>query len=91
MKKILICLSIAIVLSNVNISCQTASANDDQDNVACGGKSCVAFDKTYREGIEWGIFYNAEGSQTGMQMFVVNLTKEKLEIELLKKQLNDRK
>jgi hypothetical protein len=87
MKKTFICLAIAIALSNAQISCQHASARDPQDNVACGDFNCVAFDKTTREGIEWGIFYNSEGGQTGMQMFVVNLTKEKLEIELLKKQL----
>lgn len=87
MKKYFICLVLAIALSNMQISCRQAEARNDQDNVACGDFNCVAFDKTTREGIEWGIFYNSEGGQAGMQMYVVNLTKEKLEIELLKKQL----
>lgn len=85
MKKFVICLIGAIILSNCNISCSTSSANPEKYYDYYSWEDKVINGMTYR------IFYsNRNISYSSAALFVVNLTKDALEVELLKKQLNSK-
>ena len=56
-------------------------------NVSCedqGGDNCVLYDTKRADGMVYGIFYGSS-SQGGLH--VVNLTKDALEVELLRRQI----
>lgn len=82
MKYLLLTL-LAIALSNCQIGVQQSHA--EMTNIACTGGQCVTYQKVNIEGMEYGVF--SATHHYGMAPFAVNLTKEKLEIELLHKQL----
>lgn len=87
MKK-LILLIVVVILNNCEIRprqvCATTYPSADSY-----GYGRYQFTTETHEGMEYGIWaLVGGGSQTGYAIHVVNLTKEKLEVELLKKQLN---
>lgn len=88
MKKIIICLLLSIALSNCEISVNKAKAQYAVSNISCSGSHCVEYEKVTIDSMELGVFQKDHYSGG---MFIINLTKEKLEIELLKKQLNDQR
>lgn len=82
MNKLLLCLVACLVLANCDINARRAAAEP------------TPFNNTYRYHEEahsgmvygvWSVYYNS--SQTGYAISTVNLTKEKLEVELLRKQV----
>lgn len=85
MKKFIICLITVIILSNIQISCKSSRANDKPRTFWNSGYSWEDQDI---KGMKYRVFYRDwASSQTGYAIFVINLTKDSLEIELLKKQL----
>ena len=81
--KILLTLAI-FILSNCEIKVRETHAQSNE----------YSFEYTYREerriidSMEYVLFFvRQQSSQTGYAVTVVNLTKEKLEVELLKKQI----
>lgn len=92
MKKIILCLLVAVILTNCDVSVKPKEAKAEESNVVCSDNgNCVSYRNRVIDGIEYAIFYHGQaGSQSGSQPFVINLTKEKLEIELLHKQLNSK-
>lgn len=93
MRKILICLILAIILSNCEISVKKAKAEANPNwteeqyyPAEYKGNGGTFFKRIYIDSIEFGFFQSTATYSTG-NPFVVNLTKEKLEIELLRKQL----
>lgn len=88
MKKILTCLILAIILTNCEIKPKEAKAErnyyNNYDNI-------YSYKEEEKSGMVYGIWYVKEmSSQTGYSTTVVNLTKDALEIELLKKQLSQK-
>lgn len=86
MKKIILCLLVAIILSNCEIKPREAKA--EMTPIACGidgSANCVTYKIVTVDGIEFAIFATYKGGVT-----THNLTKEKLEIQLLQKQLNQK-
>lgn len=80
MKKAIILSLIAFVFSNCEISTRKASANSD-----FGGYESIT---KIEKGMEYLFVYKKmQSSQTGYAIAIVNLTKDSLEVELLKKQL----
>lgn len=81
MKKIIICLLAAITLSNCEVKVKEAKAQSTKIayNLRVTTESI--------EGMDFLIFYSGYESRAP---YVINLTKEKLEIELLRKQLNSK-
>lgn len=81
MNKIIGCLLLAVVLSNCEISVKKTNAQSSGFQwTDIGYKDYTIDSMTYRA-------FLAERSSGGTSLFVVNLTKDKLEVELLKKQL----
>ena len=91
MKKILICLIVAIIASNCEISLNKAKAQDEK--VVTEISPLQRYRKTEMvrvtvDGMELMVFFASSGYTSP---HVINLTKEKLEIELLRKQLSEHK
>lgn len=83
MRKILLCSLVAIIFSNCEISVRKSVA---QDNI--GIDRHFSYIEKIKDGMKYGIWYvDYNTSQTGYAVAVVNLTKDSLEVELLKKQL----
>lgn len=85
MRKFIICLIGAIILSNCNISCNQAGAGDGGVTLWDG----YSWEYKTLNGMEYIIFYSdklTQSSYTGA-LFAINLTKDALEVELLRKQL----
>lgn len=80
MKK-LICLILAITLSNCEISPRKSVASDF-DRIACGSWQCAIKSDVTISGMKYGVF----STENDDSLFVINLTKDSLEVELLKKQ-----
>lgn len=81
MKKYFITILAAIFLSNCEIRVKTAQAQGDETGI-------YGYSEEYKDGMKFGVWYvKGHSSQTGYDIEVVNLTKEALEVELLKKQL----
>lgn len=83
MKRFLICLVGAIILSNCNISCNEVQA--DGVKLYDG----YSWEYKYLRGMEYIIFYSdkiSPQSYTGA-LFAINLTKDALEVEVLRKQV----
>lgn len=89
MKKVILT-AIVFILLSCEISFKEASAAESNNNIICESHSCITYQERYINGYNYGIFHTtyASGGQAG-DIFVINLTKEKLEIELLKKQLSE--
>ncbi len=92
MKKIFLLTILAIVLSNCEISPRSANANEWKEylqtyNLTYQEYDMVKYTVFPKDGITYHIYSYGSGSQSG-SVFVVNHTKELLEVELLKKQLN---
>lgn len=67
-----------LVLANCEISPRTANANEIRERHA----NFTSFERNYIGGMEYHV-YNSSNSS----IFVVNYTKDALEVKLLKKQL----
>lgn len=81
MKKIFLVI-FCIVLSNCEIKPRSATAT------LYDYETYRYYEET-RQGMLYGVWWtNGDGGNREDALFVINLTKEKLEIELLKKQLN---
>lgn len=94
MKKLKIgaCLLFAIVLSNCEVKVNESKAQNNGVFIRYGTpvynhQGQVRVSKQSYEGIEFVIFTFDGMSDGGKGLYIVNLTKEKLEIELLNKQL----
>lgn len=87
MKKILLCLFAAIVLTNCEISPRKASADDrTYYNMY---NPIYDYREEEKSGMIYGIWYvKDKTSQTGYSTAVVNITKEKLEVEYLQLQID---
>jgi hypothetical protein len=84
MKKYFICLVLAVALSNMQISCRQAAARENETFYQQG----YSWEDQTIDGMKFRIFFRDNGSsQTGYAIEVVNLTKEALEVEWLRKQL----
>lgn len=82
MKKFLL-LIVAVILGNCDIRPRSSHADGSYN---WNGR--YHYTEEIKNGMTYGIWYVASGfDQTGYSMAVVNLTKEQLEIELLRKQL----
>lgn len=98
MKKLFICLIAAIMLSNCDISVKKSKAQFVEhatESVFIPVTSTLKYNDSHYgveikrikiDNMEIALFM-ADGSHSTGTPFVINLTKEKLEIELLKKQL----
>lgn len=83
MKKLILLFSF-IILSNCDVSPRSANAKEHEYN------SLYSFRIEDHNGMKYGIWYlNNYTSQTGYAIHVINLTKDQLEIELLRHQLNE--
>lgn len=81
MKKLFLLIGL-IILSNCEIKPRTVEAQSDYSSI-------YSYREETRQGMLYGVWYVTQNtSQTGYAVAVVNLTKEKLEVELLKKQLS---
>lgn len=85
MKKLILFLTV-FLLYNCEIKVNPATANDV---IIDKSYSALHYRKMLIDNIEYAIFYNTGSSYAGTSPFVINLTKDKLEIELLKKQLSN--
>lgn len=82
MKKSLL-LIVAVILGNCEVKPRATHANSSYN-----WNERYHYKEEIRDGMTYGIWYVAAGGdRTGYSMAVVNLTKDKLEIELLRKQL----
>lgn len=92
MKKILVCLILAIIASNCEISINRVKAQDERkENVVTEISPLqrhrrIEMSRVTVDGMELMVFFTSTGYTSP---HVVNLTKEKLEIDLLTKQLNN--
>lgn len=85
MKKIFIGLFIGIVLTNCEIRFKKAKAQEDKSYNDAG---LYSYREEVKDSMKFGIwFVNYRTHYTGYNQFVINLTKEKLEVDLLLKQL----
>ena len=80
MKKIFVLTLVVFVLFSCEIS--PRKTNADIVNISCPNVGCVTYERRTYDGFEWAIFSSTE--RYGMAPFVINLTKERLEIEKLK-------
>lgn len=84
MRKFIICLIGAIILSNVQLSCKSVEAEDPTF-----WNNYNSWEDVNIKGMDYRIFYGDRYSQSsGAAIFVLNLTKDALEVEYLKKQLS---
>ncbi len=84
MKKILACLVLAVVLVNCEVGVKQTKAQEGLYN----GYYTYHYDEEIHDGMKFGIWWKTgESSQTGYTVFAVNLTKDSLEVALLRKQL----
>lgn len=84
MKKLLM-LIVVFALSNCEIKVKDAQAQGHEFY------GVYTRERVTIDGMEYMLFYVTDRtSQTGYSIATVNLTKDKLEIELLKKQLNEK-
>lgn len=85
MKKILTCLIGAIILSNVQLSCKSANAGDGNEYhlMSLGGNSETVYSYHSFDNMNYVIIGTYYGGNA-----VINLTKDALEVEMLKKQLS---
>ena len=79
MKKIIICLLAAIMLMNCEIRVKQTNAQDTKHH---------QFEIKIANGMQYGIWSSYNSGDGNRSIFVVNLTKDSLEVELLRKQLN---
>jgi len=84
MKKLLICLILAIALSNCEVSVKKANSQIIKTLQDSNGRIDICIYQYTVDGIDYRIVHTGV-SYGGTS--VINLTKDKLEIELLKKQL----
>lgn len=84
MKKLLLIFAVLFVSCfDVQVKPREVNAQSFVD-----GNTRYQFRKDIIHGMTYGVWYvGNQSSQTGYSMFVVNITKDSLEIELLKKQL----
>lgn len=81
MKKIIICLLIAIIATNCEVKVKETKAQERRYN--------RQLDYINIDGMRYAVFTPAAMSTSGDGgIFVINLTKDELEVQLLKKQLN---
>lgn len=82
MKKIIICFILSLFLVNCDISVKQSNAQTyGYDWINLNYQDYIIDNMKYRA-------FAAERGSGGTSLFVINLTKDALEIELLKKQLN---
>jgi hypothetical protein len=82
MKKIIVCFLLITILSNCEIKLKEVKAQSNNFH------NRYTYVEEIHDEMKFGVWYVSDGtSQTGYATSVVNLTKEKLEVELLKKQL----
>lgn len=81
--KVLLVLPLAFIACNCEIS--TPKANADQINISCNDYRCITFEAKKIGDITYHIFTSTRHDAT--VPFVINYTKDSLEIEYYKKQL----
>lgn len=79
MKKIILLTVLFFGLLSCEIS--PRKTNADAVNISCPTGDCVSYERRTYDGFEWAIFSSTHPN--GMAPFVINLTKERLEIEKL--------
>lgn len=94
MKKILVCLLIAVVLSNCEVRVKEANAQignrvteSEYFVIPKTNNAGYYINRITVDSMEFAVFVSHGSSNMG-NTTVINLTKERLEIEVLKKQLN---
>lgn len=91
MKKLIICLFIAIALSNCEVKVQSTQAQEQAPAQNAGWRN-YSYKEEIKQGMKYGIWYgdyfHGGSISTGYCLAVVNLTKDSLEIELLRRQLS---
>lgn len=86
MKK-LFCLILALTLANCEIKPRSSVAQETGDPYS-NYNGTYGYKEEIKDGMTYGIWYvRSQSSQTGYATSVVNLTKDKLEIELMRAQL----
>lgn len=83
MKKALILIPFAFAACNVEISVPQAKAK--ARNVTCSGRHCTTFDVVYLGSTTYHVF--SSSYYDGVSPFVINFSKDSLEIELMKRQI----
>jgi hypothetical protein len=90
MKKFIVCLIVAITLSNCEIKVKTSNAQisrvTEEEWIKTSESTGVFVKRLNIDNMEMLVFIS-EGSNNRGTPFVLNLTKEKLQIEVFKKQL----
>lgn len=80
------------ILMCCEVKIESNKANATELFLTGGGYSAIQFNKYKYGDIEYGVFYSTNSSsQSGNGVSVVNLTKDKLEIEKLKIEINNLK
>lgn len=75
---------VVFFLTNCELKFNSANAKYVYNSYAC-----YSYREEIKQGMRYGIWYvDDNSSQTGYAVAVVNLTKDALEIELIKKQIN---
>lgn len=75
-----------ITMSNCEISVKPKHVKAETINLSCHDQMCVTMDRKIIDNMEFLIFGNTRHESN--TPFVINLTKQKLEVELLRKQVN---
>lgn len=85
MKKIIFCLFIAVALSNCEIGVQRSNANENPIYRAMrlGGSEETCYSYMKFKGMDYVLFSTFYGGSA-----IINLTKDELEVELLRKQIS---
>lgn len=86
MKKILICLAVALVLTNCEIRVKPATAQE----FSPGGLNCPVYQyhEEVHANMKFGVFLAiGRMPESGSAIQVINLTKEETELQLLRKQI----
>lgn len=87
MKKYIIALILAVILSNCEVKVKQAQAQDPTHvSIRAYNGVDIEVKKPIINGMQYAIIYEFAGYRG--TMCVVNLTKDSLEVELIKKQLN---
>lgn len=81
MKKSILLTILFFGLLSCEISPRKTNAAQTTDNISCGRIDCVTYESVMWDGYEWAIFSTTDYHPTSP--FVINLTKERLEIEKL--------
>lgn len=85
MKKILGLIALTLVFTCCDLGVKTSVAETPKTGNAGGGHGVVYLETTYEEGMQYNIYHTYEG------VAVINVTKDKLEVELLTLQLDSLK